>query len=353
MPPFPLVPEYVLEQVHAFMQPSPDGYKSYEHQRGRIRAQELIVIDTFIPFVDKFGLPEHVTDELRAYLETARSQRDTFASFVEAVGILEESLIGPHFLGDYWIDLSMAEKYLLADVLLESKRVPQDCVEEFEELKAQLYITIQLDIELGQDGLGDRAHESGTVDSADVVLLMHMEAEELATALGMRVAEIYQEGGVDVGSIIPSLERPWMTLRVSAPASYVREVRVHGAPPDKEQQEKIERLVSRMHTWQMVLPHALEGVLAEYCESEAMDGEFDSDNEEEEEKEGFDSHEEDEDDVEEPESSDDEESDDDADDDDEDDIAEEPDSDEDEDLDSGVGTEEGSDEEVEKVEDLL
>ncbi|KAL1744317.1 hypothetical protein HDZ31DRAFT_64227 [Schizophyllum fasciatum] len=258
----------ILPQIIPLPDSTPTAaYESSQEERVKIRMGERDRLEKVMFWMETIGLPRSDMSEPRTILSKARARRDTFLQLIEAIEALEHTLLASSALDPCWVHFTIAQKLILAEALLGNNLVAQEFVDDIETLRGYLQLAILLDQEIGQDGLGDTAHACTSMHAADLVVILRLQCERVAGELGMRRAEIYEEGGYAINIDASGSGYADVTMVVPGPASYLRRIRLEGSTPDVDEEEKVKQLVCAMQAWLEASQSAYEPVLAAYCKS--------------------------------------------------------------------------------------
>ena len=156
------------------------AYSSMQDERVYVRAGEMERLNALISVIETAEVPVDHSSDLSARFVESSNHRQAFVNLVETIVAREQSLIEDGALHQCFTHFSLAQKVLLLYALEKNHSIPEEFVADMNELRDLLSSAIELDYQLGADGLGDPAQHGVVLDAADFVFLTRRACELLA-----------------------------------------------------------------------------------------------------------------------------------------------------------------------------
>ncbi|TRM68063.1 hypothetical protein BD626DRAFT_626418 [Schizophyllum amplum] len=206
--------------------PLKNMYHSDMDERYLIREEE---VDTIAQVLEETQVPpsSETTYSGMDHLKKGLKLRQCFLDFIETAELDEEELVDAGTVGEYFYDLSIAEKILVAGIIVSCGGLGRKEENSLGDLRNFLLSIFELDMQLGDDQLGDGGFSPEDMSPADRAVFLRLECERRAAKLG-RTHELYAEDGFtpkplddlsDADEFVKQLEarkQVWLVAQISS-----------------------------------------------------------------------------------------------------------------------------------------
>ncbi|KAL1673311.1 hypothetical protein EV122DRAFT_270720 [Schizophyllum commune] len=243
------------------------AYSSMQDERVNVRAGEMERLNALISVIETAEVPVDHSSDLSARLVESSNHRQAFVNLVETIVAREQSLIEDGALHQCFTHFSLAQKVLLLHALEKNHSIPEEFVADMNELRDLLSSAIELDYQVGADGLGDPAQHGIVLDAADFVFLTRRACELLAPEVGLRPIEVLEEDGYTFRLDSTDRDTPNVKVVVPAPAHQLRFMRPVGTVQTPEEVQDTHALLEALKGWRAMYQAAYEPILVTYCDA--------------------------------------------------------------------------------------